>query len=440
METSMLNVPLNGSHSENGAEKRPYDPRQLMPPLGLREYWYPAIEAKRVGWEKPELVTMLGEDVCLFRGKSGEVVAVNNACPHRGAKLSKGHCDFKGTLACFYHGFVFDESGLCVAALGEGPDSPMPGKLRVKTYPTVTTNGIVFVWMGEGEPVRPEEDIPEEFFDSKVLLFSWTNTWPCNWRPAVENYADSHVRYVHRNSALMLMRPILPPSLPLAGKPFRVGPHRLAAAGRFTSGTRGKAVRSRPYQDYYPLLGARWPKHRWRFLWTWFFQWADGVQAKFRSPFQVSEEWGTGQHLPSVVRLNYGTHMYTRWAVPVFENETRQFYFHVARRGTWLGRLHERVQWNVFHNWAMNQNFSEQDSPGAIDLYFGHPERLSVSDQQTIEWRKMLLTARGMPQHKPSEPRVEPAAATAASNGQANGYTPEPAIDSNVPEALLNQV
>ncbi|HEX6513278.1 MAG TPA: Rieske 2Fe-2S domain-containing protein, partial [Chloroflexota bacterium] len=66
----------------------------------MREYWYPAIRDRKVGSRKPVLVKMLGQDVCLFRGKSGKVTAVDNACPHRGAMLHKGHCDFKGTLAC----------------------------------------------------------------------------------------------------------------------------------------------------------------------------------------------------------------------------------------------------------------------------------------------------------------------------------------------------
>ena len=101
--------------------------------------------------------------------------------------------------------------------------------------------------------------------------------------------------------------------------------------------------------------------------------------------------------------------MYTRWAVPVTEHETRMFYFHAARRATWIGRVHEWLQWHLFHNWAMNKNFSEQDSPGAIELYYDRPERLSVSDQQTIEWRKMVLSARGMHHPRGSNPNQEPA-------------------------------
>ena len=60
----------------------------------------------------------------------------------------------------------------------------MPGKLRAKSYPTATIKGVVFVWMGAGEPLPIEEHVPEEFFDDKALLFNWANTWPCNWRPA----------------------------------------------------------------------------------------------------------------------------------------------------------------------------------------------------------------------------------------------------------------
>jgi phenylpropionate dioxygenase-like ring-hydroxylating dioxygenase large terminal subunit len=391
------------------------DVRDRLPVLGLREYWYPAVLEKEVGWGEPVLVRLLGQDLCFFRGASGKVVALDNACPHRGAKFSAGHCDFKGTLTCFYHGMTFDETGLCVAALGEGPESPMPGKLRAKTYPTQTAKGVVFVWMGAREPVPLTDDAPDEFFDPSSMVFNWTSNWTSNWRPAVENYADSHVRYVHRNSVLMLMRPILPPALPLRGRPVRVGAHRLAAPGRGGDVKQARSGKGRPYQDYYPLLDATWPKHRWRFLWTWLFALADRVRRQFRTPFQASPEWDMGQHLPSIVRINYGTHMYTRWAVPVDEEHTRMFYFHSARRPTWLGRLHERLQWHLFHNWAMNKNFSEQDAPGSVELYYDRPERLSVSDQQTVQWRRMVLAARGMPRSAGVEPEEDDPAPSDAS-------------------------
>ncbi len=136
------------------------DLRDRIPVLGLKEYWYPAIRDHAVGWRKPVFLKMLGEDLCLFRGQSGKVAALTNACPHRGAMLARGTCEFRGHVACFYHGFVFDERGACVAALGEGPNSPMPGKVSARVYPTETRKGVVFVWMGAGKPVPLEESSP----------------------------------------------------------------------------------------------------------------------------------------------------------------------------------------------------------------------------------------------------------------------------------------
>ena len=70
----------------------------LVPKLGYREYWYPAIEAHKVGrrgWflfgrRRPTRVKMLGEDIVIFRGREGKFGALWNRCPHRGALLSFG--------------------------------------------------------------------------------------------------------------------------------------------------------------------------------------------------------------------------------------------------------------------------------------------------------------------------------------------------------------
>ena len=54
----------------------------------------------------------------------------------------------------------------------------MPGRVRARTYPTQTLKGMVFVWMGDGEPVPIEEDVPPEFFDGITLLLFNTEYWP----------------------------------------------------------------------------------------------------------------------------------------------------------------------------------------------------------------------------------------------------------------------
>ena len=186
------------------------DRRELAPPKGLHDFWYPALLEKKVG-KKPVRLQMLGEELCFFRGQDGKVAALWDVCPHRGASLAQGDCHFKGTVACPYHGWVFDGDGECVSVLSEGPNSGIPGKVQAGKYPTQTLKGMVFVWMGEGKPAPIEEDVPEEFFEEDSQVLYGGAVWPVNWRVALENSMDSHVYYVHRDSILMLARGPLDP-------------------------------------------------------------------------------------------------------------------------------------------------------------------------------------------------------------------------------------
>ncbi len=384
--------PTRDNEPAGGAEKASssgiVDLRDKIPVLGLKEYWYPALRDNEVGSKKPVFLKMLGEDLCFFRGKSGKVAALTNVCPHRGAMLSHGKCEFPGFLSCFYHGFVFDERGECVAAIGEGPSSPMVGKIRARKYPTVTLKGIVFVWMGNGEAVPPEDDIPEEFFDATRYVIPWNTQWPANWRPCFENSYDSHVRYLHRNSAMLLMKPIYPPHFP-SPRPVRVGRHRLDP----NRGPRGKTTAAE--QEYYPGIDAKWPHHRWRVAWVWFFQLLRKGFLSVRR-YKASEDWDTGQHLPCMIRINYHTYMWTRWAVPIDANNTRMFYFHATDHDSSWGRLYEWFAYYFFHHWIIDRNFSAQDAPAAIYAYYDRPEYLSQTDTQLVQWRRLLLSARGM--------------------------------------------
>ena len=185
----------------------PHDRRSRIPPTGYREYWYPALPAKDVKKDKPEVLRMLGTDVVFFRDKGGEVQALLDRCPHRSVYLSMGRCYFKGFLTCPYHGATFDGDGNCVAFLTEGPDSKMayaPG-MKARKYPTVNIKGMVFVWMGDGEPVAPEEDIPPEMFEQHNIFRPSFTMFDCNWVLVLENTMDAHNAFmVHRNALRIL--------------------------------------------------------------------------------------------------------------------------------------------------------------------------------------------------------------------------------------------
>jgi phenylpropionate dioxygenase-like ring-hydroxylating dioxygenase large terminal subunit len=379
----------------------PTEMRSLIPVRGLPEYWYPALPERAVPRRRPIGLTMLGEEIAFFRGRTGAVAAVSDVCPHRGGSLQRGDCHYAGTIACPYHGWVFDERGECVAVLSEGPDSRIPGKVRVRTYPTQTHKGMVFVWMGQGPPAPIAEDVPPEFFEGDdTLVFTATSSWPVNWRVALENALDSHVMYVHRNAFLQLLEPILQFG-PLGYRP-RVVKQR-AVLGYLVPGQAPRAAR-----EYYPGVDGTWPKTRWRRLWLWAFRWRQRQKAA-RPPFNPDEEWGMhtfvdgrrvrcgGHHLPTMFRFDFGTHMYTRVCVPVDESRTRVIYYHAVRKRSALARWGAALSFHGFHNWAMNTNFSNQDYRVMAPQRYDTPEKLSGTDAEVIAWRKLLLTARGMP-------------------------------------------
>ncbi|MCI0846751.1 MAG: Rieske 2Fe-2S domain-containing protein [Chloroflexi bacterium] len=375
------------------------DRRELVPADGLRDFWYPALEDRKVG-KKPVLVTMLGEKLCFFRDQEGKVAALWDVCPHRGASLSKGDCHFKGTVACHYHGWVFNGAGECVSVLSEGPNSGIPGKVQARKYPTQTLKGMVFVWMGEGEPAPIEEDVPEEFFQDTSLVLFRTTDWPVNWRVALENSMDSHVYYVHRDSILMLARgpqdpygrsPRIRPVFTgngfnvIWGDQERVGNPRRAWGFRdYIDIFRGKF----PYQDSYEGLG-RWPKGKWRLLWNWIFIPAN--KRRYNRPPQTTNPlWGPGHHLPGMFRSDSRTHIYTRMCVPIDEATTRIVYYHTTRPSNLLGRIYERVHFLLWHNWVQNIQFSNQDAKVMATQRYDTVEKLSGTDSEIIQWRKLL--------------------------------------------------
>ncbi len=384
------------------------DRRSQIPQLGYREYWYPALPAKDVGRKKPVGLKMLGEDLVFFKDKNGEVQALWDYCPHRGVYLSFGDCFFEGYLSCPYHGATFDGDGECVEFITEGPDSKMVGRLKARKFPTVTVKGMVYVWIGDGEPVPPEEDIPPEMFEGERMLFQYTiRYWHCNWMIALENQSDAHnCFWVHRNSIIQLRsRTGGRPRTPMGYRSITVNdvavvPER--GAEQYYADENGKV----PYQMYYPRVGGKWPKHRYRLLWTWFFEFFDRRNAK-KPRFDTPDEW-RGMHLPGMHRLYFGGPgaMYTRWCVPVENDLTRVVYFRSMRIKTKLGRLWERVTYRLYRNFLFHYNFSDQDYDAMRTTRYQHPEYLSATDSHVVGQRRLMVEkARGSEKYRQTDVR-----------------------------------
>ncbi len=374
---------------------RASDIRALIPPLGLKEYWYPVLEDKKVK-RRPVGLTICGEKLVFFRGGDGQVKCLWNVCPHRGGSLMHGDCHFKGTISCPYHGWTFDGDGNVLAVLPEGPESRIPGNVKQRVYPTQTLKGMVFVWMGEGEPAPIEEDVPPEFFDDITLILYYIEQWPVNWNIALENGGDAHVPYVHRNSVKHLMNPS-PGGNYMGGRYKIIKGRAVVTVSRQRSEGGRLSGSARWPRRYYPGLEARWPKHRWRTYWTWLFAPARKRVAR-RSRWECDqEEWhGGAHHLPAMFRNDHRTDMYTRNSIAITEDTSRQVYFKAVRPSSWVGRVYERVHFRLTGRWTQVTNFSRQDFSAIAPQRYDSREYLSATDSHQVLWRRVVLQARGM--------------------------------------------
>jgi phenylpropionate dioxygenase-like ring-hydroxylating dioxygenase large terminal subunit len=180
--------------------------RDRIPFLGLREYWYPALESGDLRNNQLKAITLAGDPLVFFRDATGTPRALANRCPHRGALLSLGQVGVfePGTITCRYHGMTFDGAGTCVAFLTDGPDSPACGNVTARAYPVEERAGIIWVYMGSKEPRPVEKAIPHaaEVLDQKKLIVLRI-VFPYSYLNQIDNGTDlAHVAVLHRNCIL----------------------------------------------------------------------------------------------------------------------------------------------------------------------------------------------------------------------------------------------
>ena len=126
-------------------------------------------------------------------------------CPHRGTQLSAGWVE-DDTLRCLYHGWRFERSGQCVEQPAE--DAAFTAKVKIASYPTREHLGLVFAYLGEGEP-PPFPHIPAFVGEGRVEAS--VEYFPCNFFQCWENSFDEyHVHFTHRTGGMHPRYPQLP--------------------------------------------------------------------------------------------------------------------------------------------------------------------------------------------------------------------------------------
>ena len=171
-------------------------------PLGrlMREnYWVPfALSENLVAGDAPSPVRLFGENFVAFRAENGRIGFFDEYCPHRRASLLLARNE-GDAIRCIYHGWKLDVSGQVIEAPTQTVrhDQFCAG-VQVARFPVHETGGMVWVWLGGGDP-PPFPDLP--FRDgSGVKTCITISELPCNWLQGFEGGFDSvHGPILHQS-------------------------------------------------------------------------------------------------------------------------------------------------------------------------------------------------------------------------------------------------
>jgi vanillate monooxygenase len=161
-----------------------------------RNAWYVAATPEEIA-QKPLGRRICGHRMVIFRSEGGQVVAMEDFCPHRGAPLSLGFVRGE-TLVCGYHGLALD----CQGRADNMPGQRVKNFPPVRRFPVVERYGFIWVWPGDADQATPD----------KLHHLPWAEDegWAyggglyhiaCDYRLMIDNLMDlTHETYVHASS------------------------------------------------------------------------------------------------------------------------------------------------------------------------------------------------------------------------------------------------
>ena len=163
----------------------------------LRRYWQPVALASEIE-DVPRLIRVMGEELVIFRDKSGRYGLVHKQCPHRRASMEFGMCEADG-IRCCYHGWLFDVDGSIVEIPGqpEGVAELIKSKVSLGAYPVREYKGLIFAYLGPIED-QPEFPIYDTLEIPDQTYVPYRVDYRCNWLQVLDAILDPiHTSFLH---------------------------------------------------------------------------------------------------------------------------------------------------------------------------------------------------------------------------------------------------
>lgn len=164
-----------------------------------KKCWYVAATSAEVT-HSPLGRRLLGQEVVLWRGFSGQVSAFVNRCAHRAFPLSHSRVD-GDRLICGYHGCTYDTDGRCVHIPSQ---TQVPTGMRVGVFPVLERPPFVWIWLGPAAAAASSQPPSTPWINDPA----WT-TFADAWR-ITANYMMVHEHYLDFSYAPILHRHDIP--------------------------------------------------------------------------------------------------------------------------------------------------------------------------------------------------------------------------------------
>lgn len=246
----------------------------------LRRYWHPICSAAELASSDPKRrLTILGEELVVFKDRKGHYGLVGEHCSHRGASLFYGFVEEQG-IRCPYHGWLYDAAGRCVEQPFEPRGSSFCRRIKHPAYPVQLLAGLLFTYMGPAPaPLLPRWDALVREDGSRKLVIGEVS---CNWVQTQENTVDpTHFSFLHGHMAEKLNLP-------------------------------DSAGYTRPFLEY------GFQPFEWGILTSW--RWgADGHR------FGAEQAGGNPLLFPNALAHAAGSSRWINWRVPIDDTQTRIF-------------------------------------------------------------------------------------------------------------------
>jgi 5,5'-dehydrodivanillate O-demethylase oxygenase subunit len=329
----------------------------------MRRYWHPIAASSQLKGPGTRPIRLLGEDLVLYRDKSGTLGLVGERCPHRRAGMVFGIPEQEG-LRCAYHGWRFAADGRCLEQpyeQTEDSNSTFKDRVTIQAYEVQELGGMIFAYLGpKPAPMIPRWDL---FVMECPKEIGWA-VIPCNWLQISENSLDPvHVEWLHQYFCNYVMDHL--------GRPEEINEpthHRLVAFDESEHGI----VKRRLCDD----------------------------------ETEEVDEWAVGHpHVfPNILKSGSTAHPVFQIRVPMDDTHTTYYWYscHLPRPGLMLPELDEipffeapvaglddrgQLQWDLLDN-NSGQDMVMWYTQGEITDR--EEEHLGLSDKGVIMFRKQL--------------------------------------------------